>query len=123
MDQYESNLVSVYSTSVNNELHFWNDDSGMQMQPRKFGEYYPTLAANYYPSVATSFIVDNNANDQLVFLSERSHGVSSKLNGEFEMMLHRRMDTNGQNLFSIFFQSFLFFLFKTDFLLLDCANL
>eukprot|EP01091_Cochliopodium_minus_P016677 TRINITY_DN631_c5_g1_i2.p1 TRINITY_DN631_c5_g1~~TRINITY_DN631_c5_g1_i2.p1 ORF type:complete len:923 (-),score=206.34 TRINITY_DN631_c5_g1_i2:268-3036(-) len=95
MDGYELNLVATYQTSLNNNLTFWADDSGMQMRPRKYGQFYDTLAANYFPSVSTSFIIDDSTKDQLVFLAERSHGVTSQKNGEYEMMLHRRMGTNG----------------------------
>eukprot|EP01123_Difflugia_compressa_P009353 TRINITY_DN3074_c0_g3_i1.p1 TRINITY_DN3074_c0_g3~~TRINITY_DN3074_c0_g3_i1.p1 ORF type:complete len:235 (-),score=28.64 TRINITY_DN3074_c0_g3_i1:15-689(-) len=48
------------------------------------------IAGNYYPTIYASFINDTNA--RLSVICERSHGVSSLLDGHLEVMLHRNPD-------------------------------
>ena len=95
MEDVERNLVTVYESSLDSGGVFWSDDSGMQMKERVWRNNSEELAGNFYPAVSTSFLVDEQRKLQLAFLTKSSHGVCSNANGQMEIMLHRRMDTNG----------------------------
>ncbi|KAM4707731.1 epididymis-specific alpha-mannosidase [Discoglossus pictus] len=83
------------STDLQTDKKIYTDNNGYQMQMRQFKTYFSnTVARNYYPMVRTAYIKDNNT--QLVFLAERSHGVSSLDHGQVEIMLHRRLWNNFQ---------------------------
>ncbi|XP_053560133.1 epididymis-specific alpha-mannosidase [Bombina bombina] len=81
------------STDIQTDKRIYTDDNAYQMQMRQFKTYTSnTVARNYYPMVRTAYIEDNST--RLVFLTERSHGISSLENGQVEIMLHRRLWNN-----------------------------
>ncbi|XP_075425842.1 epididymis-specific alpha-mannosidase isoform X2 [Ascaphus truei] len=91
----ELNRESVLrtSTDLQTDQMIYTDDNGYQMQMRPFKTYVcNSVARNYYPMVHTSYIEDDST--RLVFLAERSHGVTSQDNGQVEIMLHRRLWNN-----------------------------
>jgi hypothetical protein len=82
-------LVSAFSTSIQNEQIFATDDNGFEFLERE-ALYNIGIEGNYYPSIYASYIKDTVSQLSLIF--ERSHGVSSLENGEIEVMLHRNPD-------------------------------
>ncbi|XP_053314235.1 epididymis-specific alpha-mannosidase [Spea bombifrons] len=91
----ELNRESILRTTTDLETgkKIYTDNNAYQMQMREFKAYASnTVPRNYYPMVRTAYIEDNNT--RLVFLAERSHGVSSLANGQVEIMLHRRLWNN-----------------------------
>ncbi|XP_006629735.3 epididymis-specific alpha-mannosidase [Lepisosteus oculatus] len=80
-------------TDLRNNKTIFTDNNGFQMLKRQHKMFVNnTVARNYYPMVRTAYIEDNSM--RLVFLSERSHGVSSQDHGQVEVMLHRRLWNN-----------------------------
>lgn len=91
--QMNTEVVLRTSTSLGNNRTLYTDDNGYQMMKRPYREFVNnTLARNYYPMVRTAFIADEQS--RLVFVSDRAHGVSSQINGQIEVMLHRRLWNN-----------------------------
>ncbi|KAM6909441.1 LOW QUALITY PROTEIN: epididymis-specific alpha-mannosidase [Xenentodon cancila] len=79
-------------TSLTNNKTLYSDDNGFQMMKRTYKKFTNnTLSRNYFPMVRTAYIED--VLSRLVLLSDRAHGVSS-LNGQLEVMLHRRLWNN-----------------------------
>jgi hypothetical protein len=101
-------LVTHFKTSIRTDSNgdgseFFTDNNGLLMQQRKFSAYrsFPdgtstkvapdpsySTALNFYPVVRTTFIRD--AEQQLTLLVPQSGAVTSRRNGELELMLHRR---------------------------------
>jgi len=82
-------VVTSFSTSINTQGTFTTDSNGFEYQQRKF-VYDLDIQGNYYPLVYSSYI--NDMISQLSVISERSHGASSLLDGELEVMIHRNPD-------------------------------
>ncbi|XP_028919425.1 LOW QUALITY PROTEIN: epididymis-specific alpha-mannosidase [Ornithorhynchus anatinus] len=81
------------STDLNSGQILYTDNNGYQMQKRPFRPYANnSVARNYYPMVQAAFIEDDEA--RLTLLSERSHGISSRADGQVEVMLHRASADN-----------------------------
>ncbi|XP_039997402.1 epididymis-specific alpha-mannosidase isoform X2 [Xiphias gladius] len=86
-------VVLRTSTALKNNRTLYTDDNGYQMMKRPFRKFtHNTLARNYFPMVRTAYIEDDLS--RLVLISERAHGVSSRANGQLEVMLHRRLWNN-----------------------------
>jgi len=86
-------IVTRYSTQLQTSHQFFTDDSGLYMMQRSFNESN-VVCGNYYPSVSSSYIVDNNYTTQLAFVASQPHGVTSPNgDGTLEIMLHRRTST------------------------------
>jgi hypothetical protein len=54
-------------------------------------EVFEPIAGNYYPLSAAMFIRDEAAQKQLAVLTDRSAGGASLLDGEMELLIHRRL--------------------------------
>ena len=100
---------------------FYTDSNGREFMERIFNyrptwdlEVFEPIAGNYYPITAAAYMVDENAGLQLSVLSDRSEGLSlnnycfldnamtliddsvsvgvaSVMNGQLELMVHRRL--------------------------------
>lgn len=91
--QMNTEVVLRTTTTLNNNRTLFTDDNGYQMMRRPYREFVNnTLARNYYPMVKAAYIEDEQS--RLVLVSDRAHGVSSQVNGQIEVMLHRRLWNN-----------------------------
>ena len=71
---------------------------GMEMQQRIYN-YRPTwnlsvnqpVAGNYYPINSAIYIEDSTTTERLTVTNDRAQGGASILNGEIEIMVHRRL--------------------------------
>jgi len=85
-------------------LRAWSSSKGSETTDR--GRITPSLSllqgdsttlqayyffSNYYPMNAAAYIKDTNQNIQFTVLTDRSRGVSSLQDGQYENMVHRRL--------------------------------
>lgn len=98
-DGWGKEVVSRFSTDIQNAGYCYTDSNGREMLPRK-RDYRPTwhlnqtepVAGNYFPITTAAFIRDIAAKNQLTLLTDASEGGSGCVNeGELEMMVHRRL--------------------------------
>jgi len=100
-DNWGKEVIMKYSTNLESDGVFYTDSNGREMMPRKTngrGPSYPPLvvhepiAGNYYP--VNSMISLNDSKTELVVVTDVSVGGASLANGELELMVHRRMQTD-----------------------------
>jgi len=101
-DRWGKELVMKYtSTSLQTKGTFYTDSNGREMVQRVFnarGPSYPPLdinepiAGNYYP--VNAMIGVNTAQAELVVLTDVTQGGASLKDGEFELMVHRRIQVD-----------------------------
>jgi len=82
-------VVSLFSSNINTEGVITSDDNGFEFLKREY-QWGLGIEANYFPLVYASYISDIES--QLSVVSERSHGVSSQIDGSLEVMIHRNPD-------------------------------
>ncbi|CAD0207115.1 unnamed protein product [Chrysodeixis includens] len=95
-DQIGKEYVIKYETNILNNGEFYTDSNGRQKLKRKLNTR-PTwnvslaepVAGNYYP--VTNEIYIKNDDLRLTVIPDRSEGGTSLVEGEIEMMLHRRL--------------------------------
>jgi hypothetical protein len=91
-------IIQFMSQSINNNNTFYTDSMGMDMLPHTLN-YRPTwnfsenepVAGNYYPINSALYVEDINTNERMTVTNDRAQGGSSILNGEIELMIHRRL--------------------------------
>lgn len=95
-DNIGKEFVVKYQTDLFNNGEFFTDSNGRQSLKRKLNErpqWNVTIAelvgGNYYPVTNEVYIEDNN--DRFTVMTDRSQGGSSLVEGEIELMLHRRL--------------------------------
>ncbi|XP_075216675.1 lysosomal alpha-mannosidase II isoform X3 [Lycorma delicatula] len=90
-------IISRYTTTTVNSKHvFYTDSNGREMMER-IRNYRPTwglvleepIAGNYYPVTSKITIKDDLI--QLSVLTDRAQGGSSLIDGQIELMIHRRL--------------------------------
>jgi len=89
-----TDLITRYTTSINNDGKFSTDDNCLEMKQRTFNDSCSNIyACNYYPVTCGLSIENQDYSDpvQFAILTDRSRGGSSIHNGQTEVMLHRRM--------------------------------
>lgn len=85
-------------TGYNGNCVFYTDSMGLEEQ-RRVLDYRPSwnytvyepVAGNYYPINSFIRIQDTSSNRSVTVLSDRSQGGSVIREGEFEIMIHRRL--------------------------------
>lgn len=89
-------FVVKYATDIVANGEFYTDSNGRQSLKRKLNarpQWNVSLAepvgGNYYPVTNEIYIEDKN--DRFTVLTDRSQGGSSLIEGEIELMLHRRL--------------------------------
>jgi len=82
-------VVASFVTNLNTEGIITTDDNGFEFLKRQ-NQWGLGIEANYYPIIYASYI--NDLFGQLSVVSERSHGVSSQIDGQLEVMIHRNPD-------------------------------
>ena len=96
-------LVIRYSTDMKTDGTFYTDSNGLEMVKRVFnkrGPSYPPLnvsepiAGNYYPVNAMIGVEDKTADTSLVVMTDVSQGGSSLVDGQVELMVHRRVQSD-----------------------------
>ncbi len=87
-------VIQVIDNEIKNEGAFYVDQNGYYMAKRVYGKkdyYVPNnnndIQKNYYPMTAASYV--KNADRRLTILTDRPQGVSSTMDGEIQIMLHR----------------------------------
>ncbi len=99
-DAWGKEVITKYSTNIQTSSTFYTDSNAREMQVR-IRNYRPTyrinttsepITSNYYPMNAAAYIKDESSAStvQLTILNDRSQGVSSLVDGELEIMVHRR---------------------------------
>jgi len=89
-------VITRFSTAVRSDSLYYTDSNGREYQTRK-RNFRPTwnltvtepIAGNYYPVNTGAFIRD--ASQQFSVLNDRSQGGGSINDGQFELMIHRRL--------------------------------
>jgi hypothetical protein len=85
----QTEVITIFNSNINSEGIVTTDDNGFEFLPREY-QWGLGIEANYYPLIYASFISDLVS--QLTVISERSHGVSSQIDGSIEVMIHRNPD-------------------------------
>ncbi|KAG4070459.1 hypothetical protein HA402_005691 [Bradysia odoriphaga] len=95
-DDIGKEIVSRFTTDINNAGVFYTDSNGREMIRRKLNtrgtwnlEVNEPIAGNYYPINAK--IVLEEGYKRLAILTDRSQGGSSMIGGTLEIMVHRRL--------------------------------
>ena len=87
-----TDIVSRYQTEWDLENKFYTDDSGLEMVQRTFNTSQQ-LSGNYFPTVYSCFIREHKKNteypNQLSYIMDTPHGVTSSQPGNLEIMIHR----------------------------------
>jgi len=90
-------VITRFTTSLNNGQYWYTDSEGDEMQMRRY-DWRPwpqnvtePVASNYYPMNTAAFIEDSTVGQRFTVITDRSRGCSSLSNGQFENMLHRRL--------------------------------
>lgn len=88
--------VIKYVTNLINHDEFFTDSNGRQIIKRKRDrratyefDYIDVIPANYYPVTNKIFINDDRL--KIAVLTDRAQGGTSGVDGEIELMLHRRL--------------------------------
>lgn len=95
-DDLGKEYVIKYETNILNNGEFYTDSNGRQILKRKLN-YRPQwnvslaepVAGNYYPVTNEIYIENNDV--RMTVLTDRSEGGTSLIEGEIELMLHRRL--------------------------------
>uniref|UniRef100_A0AC34RFS1 Glycosyl hydrolase family 38 C-terminal domain-containing protein n=1 Tax=Panagrolaimus sp. JU765 TaxID=591449 RepID=A0AC34RFS1_9BILA len=88
-------IITRYMTTIKNDGVFYTDSNGRQMIQRKNDAAFYTfettepVSANYFPVPTRIQIADKSA--RMTILTDRSQGGASLVDGQVELMLHRRM--------------------------------
>ncbi|OQV16536.1 Lysosomal alpha-mannosidase [Hypsibius exemplaris] len=91
-------IVSRFSTNLKSGTEFFTDSNGRQNIKRR-RNFRPSfnlnltepISSNFYPVVDRIFIQDETAGSQLTILTDRAQAGSSLLEGQIELMVHRRL--------------------------------
>ncbi|XP_076763477.1 lysosomal alpha-mannosidase II isoform X2 [Xylocopa sonorina] len=97
-DQIGKEIVSKYTSNLNSAGEFYTDSNGREMLKR-IRNYRPTwkldlqekVSGNYYPVTSKISLKDEEELLKLSVLTDRAQGGTSMLDGEIELMLHRRL--------------------------------
>lgn len=90
--------LNVGSSDIQNNGVFYTDANGLEMQKRviNFRSTYNVdvlepAAGNYYPINSAIYIQDQESQNRMTLMNDRSQGGSSLKNGSIEIMIHRRI--------------------------------
>jgi len=97
-DKIGKEIISRYTTSLNTQKTFYTDANGREIIKR-VRDYRPTwnltqtepVAGNYFPINSRIYIQDVAKNVQLTVFTDRSHGGGSIMDGQMEILIHRRL--------------------------------
>ena len=91
-------IIQFQTPQIANNKTFYTDSNGLEMQQRIL-DYRPTwnfssylnVTQNYYPVDSAIAIRDQVNGNQMTVMTTRSHGGSSIMEGQIEIMHHRRL--------------------------------
>ena len=91
-------ILQFTTPDVRNNRTFYTDSEGLEMQKRIL-DYRPTwdfvgylnVTQNYYPVNSAIAIRDEVTKNQMTVMNSRSQGGSSLMEGQIELMHHRRL--------------------------------
>ena len=91
-------IIQFQTPQITNNKTFYTDSNGLEMQQRIL-DYRPTwnfstflnVTQNYYPVDSAIAIRDPLNGNQMTLMTTRSHGGSSIMEGQIELMHHRRL--------------------------------
>uniref|UniRef100_A0AB38ZEA6 Alpha-mannosidase n=1 Tax=Ectomocoris sp. TaxID=3104572 RepID=A0AB38ZEA6_9HEMI len=98
-ETFGKEIITRYTIpSLHNNGIFYTDSNGREMLKRQLNER-PTwkvelmepISGNYYPITTRINIKDEDPNQSLTVVTDRSEGGSSLNDGQIELMLHRRL--------------------------------
>eukprot|EP01137_Pigoraptor_chileana_P035462 Opistho-2@29507 len=97
-DNIGKEVISRFTTDLDTQGVCYTDSNGREMQLRK-RDFRPTwtlqvneaVSGNYYPVNSRAAIRDANGNRQFTVLTDRSCGGGSIVDGQLELMIHRRL--------------------------------
>jgi len=85
-------FITKYTTKLSSENEYFTNQAGLEYVKRVYYPYWDErIAANYYPSSGATFIKDMTEDVRFSTIVNQGHGVGSLKDGEFEMMLQRRL--------------------------------
>ncbi|ETO29479.1 Epididymis-specific alpha-mannosidase-like protein [Reticulomyxa filosa] len=84
-------FITRWSTSLDSNGLMYTCQNALEYVERT---YQPNLderiGANYYPTASQAYLCDSTDKYRFATIVNQAHGVSSLVNGEIELMLHRR---------------------------------
>ncbi|XP_069699538.1 lysosomal alpha-mannosidase-like [Periplaneta americana] len=91
-------VVSLFTTNLDTQSLFYTDSNGRELLERK-RDFRPTwnldlhepISGNYYPVTSKILIRDATKGLELAVLNDRAQGGSSIVDGQMELMVHRRL--------------------------------
>ncbi|XP_008550968.1 lysosomal alpha-mannosidase isoform X2 [Microplitis demolitor] len=97
-DSVGREVITKYTSNLNSEKTFYTDSNGREMLKR-IRNYRPSwnvsleepIAGNYYPVTAKIYLEDEKQKIRMSILNDRAQGGTSMIDGELEVMLHRRL--------------------------------
>ncbi|XP_057335979.1 lysosomal alpha-mannosidase-like [Microplitis mediator] len=97
-DNVGKEVITKYTSNLDSEKIFYTDSNGRQMMKR-VRNYRPTwdvsleepIAGNYYPVTTKIYLEDVEQKIRMSILNDRAQGGTSMIDGELEVMLHRRL--------------------------------
>jgi len=96
IDNFGKEIISRFTTDIASKGIYYTDANGRQNVERKRDSrstwtYSVTepVSANYYP--VNSHIFLNDLSDQMTIVNDRAQGGASLVDGQLEVMLHRRL--------------------------------
>ncbi|KAF9794522.1 hypothetical protein SFRURICE_011812 [Spodoptera frugiperda] len=97
LDDTGKEYIIKYETHIANKGKFYTDSNGRQIlercrdhRPQWNVSLQEPIPGNYYP-VANQIYIKNSRDFRMSVLTDRSQGGSSMIDGEIELMLHRRL--------------------------------
>ena len=94
-DAQGKEVITRFTTDIGNNATWYTDANGREFQRRvrNYRQTYPweptePVAGNYFPVTSAVWMAD--ASEALVLAVDRSEGASSLVDGQLELMLHRR---------------------------------
>jgi len=98
-DNLGKEVIVRYTTGMKTESMWYSDSQGLEFIPRTINQrpFWPSFpfnitepeAFNYVPMNEAAYLRDGN--NRLSFITDRSRGCASQADGQFEMMLQRRI--------------------------------
>ncbi|CAG2101230.1 unnamed protein product [Medioppia subpectinata] len=100
-DKIGKEIVTRFESDLQTDGVFYTDSNGRQTIRRKYnpnikGCTNSVITANWFPIYSHVFVKDENRGVQMTLLNDRTQGGSSLMNGQIELMVHRRLHNTGR---------------------------
>ncbi|XP_033225120.1 lysosomal alpha-mannosidase-like [Belonocnema kinseyi] len=101
-DDFGKEIITKYTTDLQTNGEFLTDSNGREIlkrmrkvkQSTATTEFSETVAGNYYPVTTKISLNDESRKLKMAVLTDRAQGGSSLMDGEIELMVHRRLLTD-----------------------------